>query len=168
MKIRVYSCPLVVRTLYGSTRSFRKTCCRSKEKHHRDFATRRSYEIKEWRSGDRRCSSDGRMGRRTYSRRDAHESRHDRARHRRKSARSERDDHLSLRRRRPVRTCRRDPAENGLQKRPLNGRRLQSVEDRWLTDNEVMWTHERVDSDLPRHPAPQVSCREAECRPYLD
>ena len=49
----------------------------------------------------------------------------------------ERDDHLSLRRRRPVRTCRRDPAKNGLQKRPLDGRRLESLESGRSADDIV-------------------------------
>src|SRR6266404_14362 len=79
------------------------------------------------------------MGWRTHSRRDSHESRHDRARHRRKSARSERDDHLSLRRRRPIRTCRRDPAKNGLQKRPFHGRRFQSLENSRSADDEIVF-----------------------------
>jgi rhodanese-related sulfurtransferase len=41
-----------------------------------------------------------------------------------KVPRPERNDHLSLRRGRAFRACRRDLAKNGLQKRPLDGRRL--------------------------------------------
>lgn len=45
-----------------------------------------------------------------------------------------RDDHLSLRRRRPFRARRRDPAKNGLKKRPLHGRRLESLESSRVAD----------------------------------
>src|SRR4029450_11475142 len=74
-----------------------------------------------------------------YSRRNSHESRHHRTRHRRKRARSKRADHLSLRRRRPGCTCRRDPAKNGLQKRPLDGRRLESLEGGRSADDDIVF-----------------------------
>ncbi len=48
-----------------------------------------------------------------------------------------RNDHLPLRRRRPVRARGREPAKNGLQKRALNGRWLQSLEGRRIADDEV-------------------------------
>src|SRR4029077_7746240 len=51
----------------------------------------------------------------------------------------ERNDHLSLRRRRPIRTCRRDPAKNGLQKRPLDGRGLKSLESGRSADDDIVF-----------------------------
>src|SRR6267154_6212156 len=77
------------------------------------------------------------MGRRTHSGCDASESWHDRVGHRGKSSRSERIDHLSLWRWRPIRARRRKPAKNGLQKRALDGRRLQSLESRWIADGKI-------------------------------
>src|SRR4029077_18361558 len=47
------------------------------------------------------------------------------------------DDHLSLRRRWPIRACGRESAKDGLQKRPLHGRRIQSLESHRFTDNKV-------------------------------
>src|SRR6266513_4457741 len=77
------------------------------------------------------------MGRRTHSGCDPSESWHDRVGHRRKSSRSERIDHLSLRRWWPLRPRRRQPAKDELQKRPLDGRRFQSLESRRLTDDKI-------------------------------
>src|SRR5204863_7583743 len=55
-------------------------------------------------------------------------------------ARPKRDDHLSLRRRRSVRTCRRDPAENGLQKCPFHGWRLERLENGRSADDDIVIT----------------------------
>src|SRR5437667_10422420 len=68
------------------------------------------------------------------------EPRNRRARSRRKVSRSQHDDRLSLRRRRPLRARGRNLAENGLQKRSLHGRRLQSLESRGFTDHDVART----------------------------
>jgi rhodanese-related sulfurtransferase len=65
------------------------------------------------------------------------ESWHDRVGDREKSSRPKRNDNLPLRRRRPV-CARRGEPENGLQKRPLNGRRLQSLERRRIADDEII------------------------------
>src|SRR5437870_4071765 len=78
------------------------------------------------------------MGRGAYSRRDAHEPRHNRAGHRRKSSRFQRNDHLTLWRRRSWRTRDGEPAKDGLQKRSEHGWRLQSLESRRTTDDEIV------------------------------
>src|SRR5258705_11913205 len=79
------------------------------------------------------------MGRGTHSRRDSLESRHYRTRYRRKSSRHQRNDHLPLRRRRPFRARSRKLAKDGLQKRPLHGRRLLSLENRWIAEHKINW-----------------------------
>src|SRR5437667_9440606 len=114
-----------------------KNGCRDTEEEHRDIATRRRREVKKRRSGDRRCPGKRRIGRRTHSGCDASESWDDRVGHRGKSSRSERIDHLSLWRWRPIRARCRKPAKNGLQKRALDGRRLQSLESRWIADGKI-------------------------------
>jgi rhodanese-related sulfurtransferase len=65
------------------------------------------------------------------------ESWHNRIGDRGKSSRPKRNDHLPLRRRRPVRARRRESAKNGLQKRALNGRWLQSLDGRRIAEDEV-------------------------------
>src|SRR5215813_5974431 len=87
------------------------------------------------------------MGRRTHSRRDSHESRHDRVRRRRTRSRPKRNDYLPLWWRRPFRARSREPAENGLQKRPFHGWRLQSVESGRSADDDIVEQRERS----PRH-----------------
>src|ERR1700676_3204890 len=77
------------------------------------------------------------MGRGTYPRCDSSQSRHARVRHRRKSSGPEHNSHCALRRRRSFRACRREFTKDGLQERPLHGRRLQSLESGWLTDYEL-------------------------------
>src|ERR1700681_2695347 len=78
------------------------------------------------------------MGRRTHSRCDSHEPWHARARHRRKGPGREHDSHCSLRWRRPLRARGRKFAEDGLQKRPLDGWRFQGVESGWFADDEIV------------------------------
>src|SRR5437773_4230359 len=92
------------------------------------------------------------MGRRTYPECNASESWHDRVGYRGESSRSERVDRLSLRWWRPIRACRRKSAKNGLQKRALNGWRLQSWEKGRLASDE-MTRARQVDFYLPHLPA---------------
>jgi hypothetical protein len=74
-----------------------------------------------------------------------HLSWHDQVGHRRKNSRHKCYDRLPLRRRLPIRACGRKPAKNGLQKRLLHGRRLQSLESRWVADGEMTEKCKRVD-----------------------
>jgi len=53
------------------------------------------------------------------------------------------DDHLPLRRWRSFRARGRKPAKDGLQKRPLHGRRLQSLESRWVADDHITQLRKR-------------------------
>src|SRR5437762_14301441 len=62
----------------------------------------------------------------------------------------ERDDCLSLWWRRPLRTRRREPTKDGLQKCPLNGRRYEGLESRRITNDEAGRYAANLKSDYVR------------------
>src|SRR5260370_41447490 len=73
------------------------------------------------------CSRGQRMGEGTSSRRHSYGPRYYRARHRAAGSRHERETGSVLRRGIPFRTCGRQSAENGLQQRRIDGRRLEGL-----------------------------------------
>src|SRR5262249_31624709 len=89
------------------------------------------------RRGDCRCSRERRVRRIAHSRRGPHQSRITGVGGRRQVSRPRYDHHLSLRRWRPLRARGRKLAKDGLQKRPRDGRRFQSLESSRFTDNEI-------------------------------
>src|SRR5437764_13585995 len=101
------------------------------------------------------------MERSTHSWRDANEPRHHRVRHRGKGSRHRRNEYLPLRRRWPVGSLSREPAKNGLQKRPVHGRRFQGLESGRATDDEIIdesknaWAERGVTRHL--HPGRHVT-----------